>query len=54
MYITADVSWKGGQLHEDDISAMAFCPPNILATASYDGALLIWNLETEKLLLRFR
>eukprot|EP00842_Homolaphlyctis_polyrhiza_P005998 jgi/Hompol1/639/HPOL_002560-RA len=32
--------------HEDDISAVAFCPPNILATSSVDGTIVIWNLES--------
>ncbi|KAH6585718.1 hypothetical protein BASA50_001053 [Batrachochytrium salamandrivorans] len=32
--------------HEDDISAVAFCPPNVLATSSVDGTIVIWNLES--------
>ncbi|EGF76597.1 hypothetical protein BATDEDRAFT_92606 [Batrachochytrium dendrobatidis JAM81] len=32
--------------HEDDISAVAFCPPNMLATSSVDGTIVIWNLES--------
>jgi WD40 repeat protein len=32
--------------HEDDISAVAFCPPNVLATSSIDGVIVIWNLES--------
>jgi WD40 repeat protein len=32
--------------HQDDISSVAFCPPNILASSSIDGVIVIWNLET--------
>ncbi|RKO89787.1 WD40-repeat-containing domain protein, partial [Blyttiomyces helicus] len=32
--------------HEDDISAVAFCPPSMLATSSVDGVIVIWNLES--------
>ncbi|GAB1602852.1 WD repeat-containing protein on Y chromosome-like [Argonauta hians] len=52
MYVTSDLSWRGGQLHKDDISAMDHCPPNLLATASFDGIVYIWKLETEQLLLK--
>ncbi|KAJ3325129.1 WD repeat-containing protein 49 [Boothiomyces sp. JEL0866] len=32
--------------HEDDISCITFCPPNILASSSIDGVIVIWNLES--------
>ncbi|KAI9204974.1 WD40-repeat-containing domain protein [Polychytrium aggregatum] len=32
--------------HEDDISSVAFCPPNSLATGSMDGVIVVWNLES--------
>ncbi|KAJ3262291.1 WD40 repeat domain 95 [Boothiomyces macroporosus] len=32
--------------HEDDISCITFCAPNILASSSIDGAIVIWNLES--------
>mmetsp|Transcript_37768 Transcript_37768/g.61203 ORF Transcript_37768/g.61203 Transcript_37768/m.61203 type:complete len:933 (-) Transcript_37768:1406-4204(-) len=32
--------------HKDDILDLDFCPPNILATCSYDGDILIWNLDS--------
>ena len=30
--------------HKEDILSIAFCPPNLLATSSYDGEVLIWNM----------
>jgi len=32
--------------HQDDITAIAFYEPNILATSSVDGVIVIWNLES--------
>nr|KAJ3422048.1 WD repeat-containing protein 49 [Polyrhizophydium stewartii] len=40
--------------HEDDISAVAFCPPNVLATSSVDGTIVIWNLESGYIKLAMR
>ncbi|KAJ3160300.1 hypothetical protein HDU88_007978 [Geranomyces variabilis] len=31
--------------HSDDVLTMAFCPPDLLATASYDGEIVLSNLE---------
>ena len=30
--------------HKEDILSIAFCPPNLLATSSYDGEVIIWNM----------
>ena len=30
--------------HSDDVMSVAFCPPNLLATASYDGEVIVWNM----------
>ena len=35
--------------HKEDILCMAFCPPNLLATGSYDGTILVWNLQSATL-----
>ncbi|KAG4097981.1 WD40-repeat-containing domain protein [Neocallimastix lanati (nom. inval.)] len=32
--------------HQEDITSIAFYEPNILATASIDGMIVIWNLES--------
>ena len=30
--------------HNEDILSIAYCPPNLLATSSYDGEVIIWNM----------
>ena len=40
--------WKGGQEHADDILALSFLPPNSLASASYDGEIVLWNNNSEQ------
>lgn len=47
-------SWKGGQLHQDDILTAAYCPPNYLATASFDGDIILWSLDREKMIRRLK
>lgn len=54
MYVTANTDWKGGQLHKDDILTVDYCPPNYIATASFDSEILVWDLETEKVHVRLR
>ncbi|XP_073929950.1 cilia- and flagella-associated protein 337 isoform X2 [Castor canadensis] len=39
--------WKGGVQHHDDILCAAFLPPQMLATGSYDGEIILWNNSTE-------
>ncbi|KAK2571481.1 WD repeat-containing protein 49 [Acropora cervicornis] len=34
--------------HQDDVLCEAFCPPTTLATASYDGEIVLWNLNSEQ------
>ncbi|XP_066560708.1 cilia- and flagella-associated protein 337 [Amia ocellicauda] len=49
IYVQADLSWKAGQAHKDDILAVDYCPTlGLLATASYDGELILWNLDTQR------
>ena len=43
--------WGEG-VHNDDILCMTNQEPNILATASYDGDIVIWNTEVERNNLR--
>ncbi|KAI9139143.1 WD40-repeat-containing domain protein [Paraphysoderma sedebokerense] len=35
--------------HQDDILAVCFAPPNILATGGIDGLIVVWNLESASL-----
>ena len=30
--------------HKEDVLSVAQCPPNLLATASYDGEVIVWNM----------
>eukprot|EP00057_Strongylocentrotus_purpuratus_P002746 XP_003725163.1 PREDICTED: WD repeat-containing protein on Y chromosome [Strongylocentrotus purpuratus] len=53
-FLKADTNWKGGQVHKDDILAFDYSPPSLLATASFDGEILIWSLETQKISVRLR
>ncbi|XP_059147520.1 WD repeat-containing protein on Y chromosome-like [Physella acuta] len=54
MNLAANVTWKGGQLHKDDILTVDFAPPNFLATASFDGEIIVWEADTEKIYVRLR
>ncbi|XP_029102819.1 WD repeat-containing protein on Y chromosome [Scleropages formosus] len=52
VYIQADLSWKSGQVHKEDILAADLCSARgLLATASFDGEIIIWTLETQRPLL---
>ncbi|KAJ3083935.1 WD repeat-containing protein 49, partial [Rhizoclosmatium hyalinum] len=46
--------WGAHKGHEDDISSVAFCPPNMLATSSVDGVIVVWNLESGYIKLTLR
>ncbi|ESO83976.1 hypothetical protein LOTGIDRAFT_108617 [Lottia gigantea] len=54
MYIPASNDWKGGQIHKEDILAIDKCSPSFIATGSFDGEIIIWDIETEKLFIRLR
>ncbi|KAM8819731.1 cilia- and flagella-associated protein 337-like [Eudromia elegans] len=34
------------QGHKEDILCVAHCPPSLLATASYDGEIIVWNMSS--------
>ncbi|CAF3496897.1 unnamed protein product [Rotaria socialis] len=52
----ADLSWRGLQIHRDDILCMENLIPisNIMCTASYDGEINVWSTDTEKLIICLR
>lgn len=55
MNVKADVSWKGGQRHEEDILASAYSPSlGLFVTASFDGEICVWSLEKESLYCQLR
>ncbi|XP_013420475.1 WD repeat-containing protein on Y chromosome isoform X3 [Lingula anatina] len=53
-YIKAETNWKGGQVHKEDILSVDYCPPNLLATGTFDGEIVVWSTDTDKLFLRLR
>ncbi|CAF3442031.1 unnamed protein product [Rotaria sp. Silwood1] len=52
----ADLSWRGSQIHRDDILCIENLLPtnNIMCTASYDGVINVWSIDTEKLIICLR
>ncbi|XP_071402332.1 cilia- and flagella-associated protein 337 [Centroberyx affinis] len=55
VYVRADMSWKSGGVHSSDILAVCQCPAlGVVATASHDGEVIIWRLETQGPLLRLQ
>ena len=44
------LDWQ--QQHNDDILSLAFFPPGTVASASYDGDILVWSLETGRVTMR--
>lgn len=55
MYVKADMSWKSGGVHRSDILAVSECSAlAVVATASHDGEVVIWRLETQGPVLRLQ
>uniref|UniRef100_A0A3B1IJD3 Si:dkey-202c14.3 n=1 Tax=Astyanax mexicanus TaxID=7994 RepID=A0A3B1IJD3_ASTMX len=55
MYVKADVSWKSGRLHSEDILAADHCAgKRLLATGSYDGEIIVWTLDTQRPVARLQ
>ncbi|XP_038674997.1 WD repeat-containing protein on Y chromosome isoform X2 [Scyliorhinus canicula] len=40
--------------HKDDILCIAQCPPTLLATSSYDGEIIVWNMISGHIYCRLR
>ena len=53
-FLKADNDWKGGQVHRDDILSMDLCRPNLLATTSFDGEIIVWSAETQTIFVTLR
>ncbi|XP_049916588.1 WD repeat-containing protein on Y chromosome isoform X3 [Epinephelus moara] len=48
LYVRADMSWKSSGVHKSDILAVCQCSAlGVVATASHDGEVIIWRLETQ-------
>ncbi|XP_073685089.1 cilia- and flagella-associated protein 337 [Garra rufa] len=55
IYVKADLSWKSGRQHREDILAMDYCPClELLATGSYDGEIIIWSMALQKPITRLQ
>ncbi|XP_043086882.1 WD repeat-containing protein 49 isoform X2 [Puntigrus tetrazona] len=55
VYVNADLSWKSGRQHAEDILAMDHCPGlGLLATGSYDGEIIVWSLALQKPITRLQ
>ncbi|XP_034723568.1 WD repeat-containing protein 49 [Etheostoma cragini] len=39
--------------HKDDILCVAQCPPSLIATSSYDGEIIVWNVVSGSIQCRF-
>ncbi|XP_068172599.1 cilia- and flagella-associated protein 337 [Antennarius striatus] len=39
--------------HKEDILCLAQCPPSLLATSSYDGEIIVWNVVSGHIQCRF-
>lgn len=39
---------------QEDILCVSYCPPHYLATGSFDGEIVVWNVDTEKVVSRFQ
>ncbi|XP_031719292.1 WD repeat-containing protein 49 [Anarrhichthys ocellatus] len=39
--------------HQEDILCVAQCPPSLLATSSYDGEIIVWNVVSGRIQCRF-
>jgi hypothetical protein len=52
----ADLTWRGSQIHRDDILCLENLLPiaNLMCTASYDGEIHVWRVDTEKLVMSLR
>ncbi|KAJ6662359.1 hypothetical protein lerEdw1_012523 [Lerista edwardsae] len=40
--------------HKEDILCIAQCPPTLLATSSYDGEIIVWNMNSGHICHKFR
>eukprot|EP00050_Salpingoeca_kvevrii_P002001 m.184707 g.184707 ORF g.184707 m.184707 type:complete len:523 (-) comp10511_c0_seq7:827-2395(-) len=49
-----DDGWDQSEGPEDDVIALDFCAPNLLASASYDGEIIVWNINSTHVVCRLR
>ncbi|XP_022598764.1 WD repeat-containing protein on Y chromosome-like isoform X2 [Seriola dumerili] len=55
LYVRADLSWKSSGVHKSDILVVCQCSAlGVVATASHDGEVIVWRLETQGPLLHLQ
>ncbi|KAG8009073.1 WD repeat-containing protein 49 [Nibea albiflora] len=55
LYVRADMSWKSNGVHKSDILAVRQCSAlGVVATASYDGEIIVWRMEIQGPVLRLQ
>ena len=42
----------GRQDHDEDILCLAYCEPNILISATYNGQIIVWDVDGEKKMIQ--
>ena len=53
LLVDQDVAWDCHEAHHDDILTMDNCGDSLLATGSYDGEIIIWNLKLARAMKKF-
>jgi hypothetical protein len=48
-----DVKWDVKERHHDDITAFDSCGESLVATGSFDGVIIIWNVKLCKAVNQF-
>ncbi|KAG7226387.1 hypothetical protein INR49_013798 [Caranx melampygus] len=55
LHVRADMSWKSSGVHKSDILCVCQCSAlGVIATASHDGEVIVWRLETQGPLLHLQ
>eukprot|EP00729_Bicosta_minor_P006810 gene6810-3663_t len=53
VFVDQDVEWECEVAHHDDVLAMDNCGDSLLATGSYDGEIIVWNLKLARAMKKF-
>jgi WD40 repeat protein len=53
IYVNEDRQWTPVDVHHDDVLSMDNCGESLLATGSYDGEIIVWNLKLARAVKKF-